>query len=80
MAHRTLEEIARSGSRVSKRELFAALRTAGCEVVSTSKPTHYVVRHERGIVIIATHRNDVLPVYVSRVVRCLGLREGGLDE
>lgn len=80
MTHRSLEEIAKSGARVSKRELFVALRAFGCEILPTSKPTHFVVRHAGGIVIIATRRNEVLPVYVSRIVRALGIREGGSHE
>jgi hypothetical protein len=52
----------------------------GCEIVPTAKPTHFVVRHPRGVVIIATLRNDVPPVYVSRIVRALGMREGDKDE
>jgi hypothetical protein len=77
MSERSLEQIVSTGARVSRRELFKALRAAGCEVVATSKPTHFVVRHANGIVIIATRSNDVLPVYVSRIVRSLGMREGG---
>ncbi|HEY5548592.1 MAG TPA: hypothetical protein VIL17_03260 [Coriobacteriia bacterium] len=80
MTHRRLTDIAQSGARVSKRELFAALRAAGCEVVQTSKPTHFIVRHSLGTVIIATRRNVVLPIYVSRIVRALGIRKGAADE
>jgi hypothetical protein len=80
MSHRTLEQIARSGARVSRNELFAALSDCGCEILATSKPTHLVVRHPRGVVIVATRRNDILPVYVSRIARTLGVREGGSDE
>jgi hypothetical protein len=36
MSARTFEQIARSGARVSKRELLAALRAYGCEIVPTS--------------------------------------------
>lgn len=77
MSARTLEEIVASGARVSKRELFAALASAGCDVVPTSKATHFKVRYSGGVVIVATRRNDILPVYVSRIARALGLREGG---
>lgn len=77
MSTRRLEEIVASGARVSKRELFAALNAAGCEVLSTSKPTHFKIRHAGGVIIIATRRNDILPVYVSRIARALGMREGG---
>jgi predicted RNA binding protein YcfA (HicA-like mRNA interferase family) len=80
MSARSFESIVSSGARVSKRELFAALRAQGCEVIATSKPSHFKVRHPGGVVIIATRRDDVLPVYVSRIARELGLREGGTRE
>ena len=80
MSARAFEQIARSGARVSKRELFAALRAYGCEIVPPSRPTHFVVRHRQGVVIVATRRNDVLPVYVSRIARALGIHEGGGDD
>ena len=74
---RSLEQIVTSGSHVSKRELFAVLRAAGYEVCATSKPTHFVIRGGPNPVVIATKGRDVLPVYVSRIARALGLREGG---
>ncbi len=77
---RSLEQIVTSGARVSKRELFAALREAGYEVCATSKPTHAVVRGGPHPVVIATKRDDILPVYVSRMARALGFRQGGSDE
>jgi hypothetical protein len=80
MASRSLDEIIASGARVSMRELFAALRSAGHEVMPTSKPTHFKLRCERGIVIIATKRDDILPVCVSRMAQALGLREGASDD
>jgi hypothetical protein len=77
MTPRSLEEIVTSGARVSKRELFWALREKGFEIVPTSKPTHWRVRDAAQTVAIATRKNDVLPVYVSRLARAFGLREGG---
>lgn len=68
-----------SGARVSKRQLFAALRAAGYEVCPTSKPTHFVVRGGANPVVIATKGRDILPMYVSRIARALGLRQGDTD-
>lgn len=77
---RPLEQIVSSGDRVSKRELLASLRKAGYEVIPTSRPTHFLVRGGMNPVVIATRGNDVLPVYVSRIARALGLRPGGGDD
>jgi hypothetical protein len=76
MSPRSLDQIVSSGARVTKRELFWALRAAGYEVLATSKPTHFKVRAGAGTVIIASKRDEILPVYVSRIARALGLREG----
>lgn len=77
MTPRSLEEIVTSGARVSKRELFWALRKAGLGILPTSKATHFIVDIGESFVVIAVRRNAVLPTYVSRLARALGLREGG---
>ena len=80
MSSRSLQDIVESGARVSKRELFAALHAEGLDALPTSKPTHFKVRCEHGIVFIATRRDVVLPVYVSRIAKAVGLNRGGKDE
>ena len=80
MGSRSFRTIVASGSRVSRRELFKALKDAGCEVIPTSKSTHWKVRRGDALVIIATRGDEVLPTYLSRVAQVLGFREGTNDE
>jgi hypothetical protein len=80
MSYRSLQAIVLSGGQVSTRELFSALRSAGYEVIATAKPTQFKIRGGTSLVVIAVKGNDVLPVYLSRIARALGIREGGADE
>jgi hypothetical protein len=77
MTPRSLEEIVTSGARVSKRELFWALRKAGLDVRPTAKSTHFLVEVGAQLVLVAVRKDSVLPKYVSRLARALGLRGGG---
>ncbi len=65
-----LEGICASRGRVAKADLFKALEFAGCEITRRGKQSHFMVKRPGypNPVIIATKRDEVLPVYVSRVV------------
>lgn len=77
-ARRSLDEMLRSGTRVSRRDLIRALADAGYAVRATSSATHFMVYVGCDVVTIRLGRGDVRPVYLSLLRNAIARgKEGG---